>query len=165
MDQTTETPNTSPFKLLIKQLPAMLDKKSRRRVVCRRAHEKWAEENPEKLLEAKRDGKRRNEKRVRAALYKWREENRERYNAYQRQLRSKGMKLYKVVFQDSEEGVCLMWFSSKREADKALCELQDEARKMNRHPHGPECVDEVDVPTRKKELLQWLNSNFNRDNG
>lgn len=72
------------------------------------------------------------------------------------------MRIYKVVARDPDDGVCLSWHPSKDAAEKALREWRKE---RNQPSDGPESVDVIDINPTRTGIIQWLNSNFTRDNG
>ena len=72
------------------------------------------------------------------------------------------MKLYRCTKNDAGIGTLLSWHASKRAAD---AELRRHQRERNGQACGPECVDEVIVPTDKAGLLVWLNTHVDVDNG
>jgi hypothetical protein len=74
------------------------------------------------------------------------------------------VKIYRCNFHDTGEGVLVSWHGSKREAEKALRDLQRAARENGDGQQGPDHVKAVDLPTDKSGLLSWLNAYFNRDN-
>lgn len=67
------------------------------------------------------------------------------------------MKLYRCNWRDQDLGYRISWHASKREAENAMRQLDKTA-----HPEG---VESVNVPTTKRELITWLNSHYNSDNG
>lgn len=71
------------------------------------------------------------------------------------------MKIYRACFHDADEGTCVSWHASKREAERALRELQA----GRETPQGVEDVARIDLPTDRAGLLSWLNRNLNHDNG
>jgi hypothetical protein len=71
------------------------------------------------------------------------------------------VKIYRTAFHDADEGTILSWHSSRREAEKALRELQAGRDR----PQGVEEVEQVILPTDRAGMLRWLNARFDRDNG
>lgn len=71
------------------------------------------------------------------------------------------MKLYRHTMHDADEGTLFSWHASKADAMRAKREF--EARRGESCDAGQ--VEAVDVPTDKRGLLSWLNSNCNSDNG
>jgi len=68
------------------------------------------------------------------------------------------VKLQLLEFHDLETGVrAQSWHSSKDEASKARTEL----RKLH-SAHRAGLITQVDVPTTKLELIDWLNGNASR---
>lgn len=72
------------------------------------------------------------------------------------------MKLYRVWFSAPNEGVVLAWFASKKEADNEIVNLK---KQYNLDDETEPDIEAIDVPIKRKELLAWLNQNFNRNNG
>lgn len=69
------------------------------------------------------------------------------------------MKVYMLQWMDKDDGNCHSWHRSKRSAEK-------EAKVVAKIPG----VDNVDIlprtiKTTKQGLVNWLNSNYVRDNG
>jgi hypothetical protein len=72
------------------------------------------------------------------------------------------MKIYKCVFCDAMNGSCVSWHPNKRGADAELTALR---LGRGEGAAGPEGVSLVDVPTDKRGLIEWLNTNLTTDNG
>jgi hypothetical protein len=72
------------------------------------------------------------------------------------------MKIYRCNKFDADLGAMLSWHASGRAAQAELRRFQKE---RNEPPCGPEGVEAVDVPTDRAGLLEWLNREFNADNG
>lgn len=70
------------------------------------------------------------------------------------------MRIYRLSFWDSEEGHLLEWHASKAAAEKALRRLRREKTES-----GPIRISAVEFPTRKREILKWLNENLQHDHG
>lgn len=64
------------------------------------------------------------------------------------------MKMYKVTVSEPDEGHCVTWFSAETKA-KQFAKKKD----------GDPLVQPVEFPSGKKAIIEWLNANFNRDNG
>lgn len=75
------------------------------------------------------------------------------------------MRIYLCKFYDKDQGACLSWHASQREAEKKLRAHQKERAELGDDAAGPEGVAPVEVPTTRTALLAWLNASFNRDNG
>lgn len=73
------------------------------------------------------------------------------------------MKIYQVKFHHAQDGLKLSWHTSKTKADKDLHAQQREQGKLN--SVGVEEVNEVDIPTTRAALVDWLNLNLKTDNG
>ena len=69
------------------------------------------------------------------------------------------MRVWRTVFWDDSAGKMYSWHASAREATKAQAE-----NKRTRTGMAME-VEPIDIPTDKKGLLEWLNSNLEYDNG
>lgn len=70
------------------------------------------------------------------------------------------MKLIRLEWYSGEHGCCYSWHASKKEAEadkKAVLEYDD--------VQGGFEITEVEVPTTKKRLAQWLSVHLNTDNG
>lgn len=72
------------------------------------------------------------------------------------------MKVYQVHWSAPDEGNCLHWAASKAEAVRVARDAIEEGPSYSMADFT---IKAVDVPTSKRELLPWLNANFNRDNG
>lgn len=72
------------------------------------------------------------------------------------------MRLHRVKFHDPDQGEALFWFGTKREAQQKLRQLQKD---RTHEQQGAEEVEQVEVPTKKEELISWLNTNLDRNNG
>jgi hypothetical protein len=70
------------------------------------------------------------------------------------------MKLWLVQWRDTDHGNMQRWYGSKREAGQAIKGLKEEFS-----PEYGYIVTFEEVPTKKAELLEWLNERFNTDNG
>ena len=75
------------------------------------------------------------------------------------------MKVYRCQFYDKDQGACLSWHASQREAEKSLRAQQKERAELGDESGGPEGVEAVEIPTTRSALLAWLNAHFSRDNG
>ncbi len=65
------------------------------------------------------------------------------------------MKMYKVTASDDAKGVIVVvWFSSLTKAKQFVKNEGDNPT-----------LEPVEFPTGKKAIIEWLNGNFNRDNG
>ena len=72
------------------------------------------------------------------------------------------MKIYEAVFNESEEypDPFRMFFASKKELDKWSKENYDN--------HGEEnavFISKLDIPTKKKDLIRFLNNHFPENGG
>lgn len=67
------------------------------------------------------------------------------------------MKMYKVTVSEPDEGHCVTWFSSETKAKQFALGRADEG--------GNPLVQAIEFPSGKKAIIDWLNTNFNRDNG
>ena len=74
------------------------------------------------------------------------------------------MKLWRCTVYSVDDGTCLSWHASKREADIRL-RVEKQFDKKGTHKDDFDRVEPVDVPTKKAGLIEWLNSNLDRDNG
>ena len=72
------------------------------------------------------------------------------------------MRIYRCNFYDASMGQQVSWHGSKREAEQHLRVLQTD---RGEPAAGPEGVQPVELPTKRKLLLGWLNTHFNTDNG
>jgi hypothetical protein len=72
------------------------------------------------------------------------------------------MKLYRLYWQDMNNGTLQSWHPSKRDAEKAHTK---ELRESSKAAAGPSGIDAIDIPTDKAGLLVWLNTYFVSDNG
>ena len=74
------------------------------------------------------------------------------------------MKFYKVTEQDGMSENYTTWFTNKIEAKKYCNKLNKDVKKENlgnfdiSYEDIMLVVDEVEIPTNKKELLRWLNN-------
>jgi len=74
------------------------------------------------------------------------------------------MKFYKVIEQDDMSEKYTNWFTNKIEAKKYCNKLNKDVKKENlgnfdiSYEDIMLVVDEVEIPTNKKELLRWLNN-------
>ena len=59
-------------------------------------------------------------------------------------------------------GDTISWHSSRKSAESELKSLQSQRAEP---PTGPEGIECVDFPAGKKDVIQWLNSNLQNDNG
>jgi hypothetical protein len=89
------------------------------------------------------------------------------------------MKIYRLTWLSPAEGTQLSWHHSKAAANKALKEIPvfyvrgDEVLLDEDEDDGDEVyefdvcaeVSKVDFPSRKSDLIRWLNAHFNTDNG
>ena len=71
------------------------------------------------------------------------------------------MKLYRTIFTDRAEGTILSWHSSRVAANKAV----KQRGKDYGAPETAPTITEVDVPTNKAGLIDWLNRHYDRANG
>lgn len=67
------------------------------------------------------------------------------------------MKLWRASGSDSNMGSVQVWASSQ----KAVRELYDNSY----YGKKPDMVEQIDIPTDKAGLIDWLNQNFGTDNG
>lgn len=70
------------------------------------------------------------------------------------------MKLYEISIQSPDEGNVVAWASAMADAKKIAKQMKDEWSASN-----DAAIKEIDFPTDKAGLLNWLNRNFTRDNG
>lgn len=72
------------------------------------------------------------------------------------------MKIWLATWYDnSGMGTCREWFSTKRAAEAAMrTAIKNGDGWVN--DHG---ISQEDVPTKKGDLIRWLNANCNSDNG
>lgn len=73
------------------------------------------------------------------------------------------MRLYRLDFTDPDLGNTVSWFGSKERAEAALHTKQRE--RADKDSRDIDHITPVDVPTRKTELLLWLNTHLDTDNG
>jgi hypothetical protein len=76
--------------------------------------------------------------------------------------RRNAVKIYRCNFYCPAMGNTISWHSSRKSAEAELRSLQLQRAEP---PVGPEGIGCVDFPTRKKHVIQWLNSNLKSDNG
>lgn len=71
------------------------------------------------------------------------------------------MKVYRVRYQDRDEGGVVSWHGNMKSAREALRNAN------NGTPDGiePTDISHIDIPTDRIGLLSWLNRNMKRDNG
>ena len=67
------------------------------------------------------------------------------------------MKMYKLTVLDAQEGAMVSWFSSKTEAEATQKQLKGVGETT--------LIQSIEFPTGKKAIIEWLNTNYNRDNG
>jgi hypothetical protein len=72
------------------------------------------------------------------------------------------MKVIRLSYWDSDNGCCLSWHRNKSEAEKHLSHLSEDGRLNG---DGPTTIKTVEIPTDKDGLIDWLNANFDTDNG
>lgn len=65
------------------------------------------------------------------------------------------MKIWRGWLSHAHEGRCYVWATSQRAARQLARNELD----------GDWHFEQIEVPTKKAELAEWLNKNFNRDNG
>lgn len=71
------------------------------------------------------------------------------------------IKAWKVYWQHPVSGACVKWKTSRREAESRL----NRAKKEIREDHGkgvsmePYGFHPIEIPTRRFELIDWLNEN------
>lgn len=70
------------------------------------------------------------------------------------------MKLYKLAYDDRDNGLCLAWFIREDDAYKRVRELIGE---LGYTPSF--AITPIEIPTDKIGLMNWLNENVKRDNG
>lgn len=74
------------------------------------------------------------------------------------------MKFYKVTEQDDMSENYTTWFTNKIEAKKYCNKLNKDVKKENlgnfdiSYEDIMHVVDDVEIPTNKKQLLRWLNN-------
>ena len=66
------------------------------------------------------------------------------------------MKMYKVTVCEPIEGEKAVWFFSSESAIKAF---------VKKEKISATVIEPVEFPSGKKAIIEWLNANFNRDNG
>ena len=69
------------------------------------------------------------------------------------------MKIYRIDWTDPTEGHCVGWAGSIAEAKRTVAEVKHESVAEDIG------IRQVDFPTRKHDLLHWLNIYVTRDNG
>lgn len=70
------------------------------------------------------------------------------------------MRIYKTYYWDRDEGQLLFWATSKAAAEKWLRTMQEKGDSQ-----GPAMVELVKFPETKQDIIAWLNSNLQTDNG
>lgn len=89
------------------------------------------------------------------------------------------MKIYRIDYVDSHVGHCVMWAASKKEARKLISDVRNDddtdAKKAAEHYGNPDwkifrkCrefeYEKIDFPSTKDEILLWLTTWFDTDNG
>lgn len=69
------------------------------------------------------------------------------------------MDVYLVTIQDPDEGSCLSWHKTKKDAENKRKEAINNGESVDE-------VEKVKIPVGKKDMfIQWLNIYFIRDNG
>jgi hypothetical protein len=58
---------------------------------------------------------------------------------------------------DPHEGTCYRWFATSKEAEATMPEGLPEGAQVT--------ITRITIPDGKKALVEWLNSNFDRNNG
>lgn len=72
------------------------------------------------------------------------------------------MKLWRATYYDNNGlGTCIEWHATKRAAEQAMRKALENGEGST-DDHG---IDYVDVPTKKAEMIRWLNQNCNSNNG
>lgn len=66
------------------------------------------------------------------------------------------MKLWRAQARDPHLGTVQVWASSERNA---------RAQFQREYSEKPTAVEAVEIPTTRTGLIEWLNHNFNTDNG
>lgn len=72
------------------------------------------------------------------------------------------MNIYRISIQHPDEGTIYAWAGSMADAWRAARELNARCRAVE--PMDKATVTPVDFPTKKMELLSWLNAYFDRNN-
>jgi len=72
------------------------------------------------------------------------------------------MRIWKAFHETASEGCILVWCASKRDAKQLLAMARKSSEPDEFEPSG---FEPVDIPTKKQDLIRWLNIQFNRDNG
>lgn len=72
------------------------------------------------------------------------------------------MIVWRCSISHPERGTLLSWHDSRSEANRALVAWFDSA---DFDDVGPNTVTHVEIPTKKADLLAWLNSNVTTDHG
>lgn len=77
------------------------------------------------------------------------------------------MKLWRCTFYDLSLGKCLSWHANNHDAEQRLRIEIAAAKKSGEMSCDMEIshVDMVDIPTKKPELIRWLNTYYDKDNG
>lgn len=69
------------------------------------------------------------------------------------------MKIWRTWTSDPHEGTVYQWSSTKAEAIRARRIMKEEGYDTDI------AIEQVDIPTDKRGLVNWLNDNFTLDNG
>lgn len=77
--------------------------------------------------------------------------------------------IYRIHWQDPDDGRRLAWAGSKKEAQRILRDALAKVRAFHDDDEaentGPNGVEPVTVPTSRIDLIAWLNLHFTSDNG
>lgn len=74
------------------------------------------------------------------------------------------MYIYKITWNDPSDGDCIAWAKNKAAATAAIVEVRD-TYKGEWLSNADIACQRIDVPTTRAALTDWLNRNFQRDNG
>lgn len=69
------------------------------------------------------------------------------------------MKLWQACYMDDEEGRMLFWATSKKGVLKLVADQCEDIDKISL------ILDPINFPTKKSDIVRWLNVNLNRNNG
>ena len=88
------------------------------------------------------------------------------------------MRIYKAWWYDQHEGCLQKWFANKREAEKFKREVYNWNKKeaLALAKDNPDYtydeesievprIEQIDFPTKKAEIIYWLNAHFDTNNG
>ena len=76
------------------------------------------------------------------------------------------MKLYRIHYYDQDTGNRYVWCRNKEQVTKEITEIKQIYKNENVSSTALDLdVDVVNFPTKKQELLEWLNYHLSTDNG